>query len=427
MGIENSKSEKGRYKLLSIIGARPQIIKSAAISRAIRNHFGNYFEEIILHTGQHYDQNMSDVFFIEMEIPQPNYNLSVGSGSHGLQTAKMIQGIEEVLVQTKPDAVIVYGDTNSTMAGAIAASKLKIPVVHIEAGLRSFNKSMPEEINRIVCDHTSTMLFTPTRTGLKNLEREGLHCADGDDNIEMEGQEFSLDNPGVFHTGDVMFDNTLFFAELAEKKNPLNQIKINPLNKSAAGGSQSENITLKENEYILATIHRDSNTEDAYRMKSIFNALLDISEQYKRIIVMPLHPRTAKVLEERLGETVYNKVKNSNYIKVIPGVSFFEMITLEKNAEIIITDSGGVQKESYFLGKPCLILRPQTEWVEIVEKGAALLVDDDYDDIVKGYAKMLNKKIDFPPIFGDGRAAENILGILKNSMEHKLIMTSILG
>ena len=425
MGSDNTTKEKGRYKLLSIIGARPQIIKSAAISRAIRDHYSNYFEEIILHTGQHYDQNMSDVFFIEMEIPQPHYNLSVGSGSHGLQTAKMIQGIEEVLVATKPDAVIVYGDTNSTMAGAIAASKLKIPVVHIEAGLRSFNKSMPEEINRIVCDHTSTMLFTPTRTGLKNLEREGLHCSDGGDNIEMEGEEFSMDNPGVFHTGDVMFDNTLFFAELAEKKNPLSKFKLQQLNKPTS--AEKSNESLETNEYVLATIHRDSNTEDAYRMKSIFNALIDLSEQYEKIIVMPLHPRTAKVLEERLGDELYKKVLNSKFIKVVPGVSFFEMITLEKNAELIITDSGGVQKEAYFLGKPCLILRPQTEWVEIVEKGAALLVDDDYDDILKGYAKMRGRQINFPPIFGDGKAAENILGIIKNSMEHKLIMTAILG
>lgn len=424
MGIVNISNDKKKYKLLSIIGARPQIIKSAAISRAIRNHYSNCFEEIILHTGQHYDQNMSDVFFIEMEIPQPNYNLSVGSGSHGTQTAKMIQGIEEVILATQPDAVIVYGDTNSTMAGSIAASKLKVPVVHIEAGLRSFNKSMPEEINRIVSDHTSTMLFSPTRTGIKNLEKEGLFCSDGGDNIEMEGDEFSMDNPGVFHTGDVMFDNTLFFAEIAAKKNPLSKFNVEQINKTAS--AQNSNYILKENEYILATIHRDSNTENAYRLKSIFHALIDLSEKYQKIIIMPLHPRTAKVLEERLGEAMYKLVLNSNFIKIIPGVSFFEMITLEKNAELIITDSGGVQKEAYFLSKPSLILRPQTEWVEIVEKGAALLVDDDHDDIIKGYEKMRFKKIDFPPIFGDGKAAENILDILKKSMEHKLIMTSIL-
>lgn len=424
MGIVNISNDKKKYKLLSIIGARPQIIKSAAISRAIRNHYSNCFEEIILHTGQHYDQNMSDVFFIEMEIPQPNYNLSVGSGSHGTQTAKMIQGIEEVILATQPDAVIVYGDTNSTMAGSIAASKLKVPVVHIEAGLRSFNKSMPEEINRIVSDHTSTMLFSPTRTGIKNLEKEGLFCSDGGDNIEMEGDEFSMDNPGVFHTGDVMFDNTLFFAEIAAKKKPLSKFNVEQINKTAS--AQNSNYILKENEYILATIHRDSNTENAYRLKSIFHALIDLSEKYQKIIIMPLHPRTAKVLEERLGEAMYKLVLNSNFIKIIPGVSFFEMITLEKNAELIITDSGGVQKEAYFLSKPSLILRPQTEWVEIVEKGAALLVDDDYDDIIKGYEKMRFKKIDFPPIFGDGKAAENILDILKKSMEHKLIMTSIL-
>lgn len=422
--MEPGKS-KEKYKLLSIIGARPQIIKSAAISRAIRNRFNQNFEEIILHTGQHYDQNMSEVFFREMNIPEPHYNLNVGSGSHGVQTAKMIQGIEDVLQKTKPDAVIVYGDTNSTMAGAIAASKLKIPVVHIEAGLRSFNKSMPEEINRIVCDHTSTILFSPTRTGVKNLAREGLFCSDGNDNIEMDSVEFSMDNPGVFHTGDVMFDNTLYFAGIADKKVPLKEFKLNQLNNP--GATANKNEPLKEGHYILATIHRDSNTESAFRMKSIFNALIDLSENYERIIVMPLHPRTAKVLEDRIGPALYEKVKNSKFIKIIPGVSFFEMITLEKNAELIITDSGGVQKESYFLGKPCLILRPQTEWVEIVEKGAAILVDDDYEEIIKGYDKMRNRKIDFPPIFGDGNAAESILEILLNSMEHKLIMTNILG
>jgi UDP-GlcNAc3NAcA epimerase len=420
-----SKKSNGKYKLLSVIGARPQIIKAAAISRAIRHQFSNCFEEIILHTGQHYDQNMSEVFFEEMDIPKPHFNLGVGSGSHGLQTARMIQGIEEVLVETKPDAVIVYGDTNSTMAGSIAACKLKIPVVHIEAGLRSFNKSMPEEINRIVCDHTSTMLFTPTRTGLKNLAREGLLCADGDDNIEMHNEMFSMDNPGVFHTGDVMFDNTLFFAELADEKIPLKDFEINQLNYPE--GKPVKNVPLEKGEYILATIHRDSNTENSYRMQSIFKALVNLSETHKRLIIMPLHPRTEKVLRERLGEDLYSKVEKSEFIKVVPGVSFFEMITLEKNAELIITDSGGVQKESYFLGKPCLILRPQTEWVEIVEKGAALLVDDDYDDIIKGYEKMKTRKIEFPPIFGDGKAAESILEIIRNTMEHRLIMTSILG
>lgn len=422
--MEAGKSQKGKYKLLSVIGARPQIIKSAAISRAIRNKFADCFEEVILHTGQHYDQNMSDIFFKEMEIPLPHFNLGVGSGSHGVQTAKMIQGIEEVIAETKPDAVIVYGDTNSTLAGSIAASKLKVPVVHIEAGLRSFNKTMPEEINRIVSDHTSTMLFTPTHTGVRNLEREGFVCSDGSDNIEMECQEYSMDNPGVFHTGDVMFDNTLFFASVADKKNPLDGLKFEPFNKGAAAKA---NLPLKPGEYILATVHRDSNTEDDFRMKSIFHALYSISEKHKRVVVMPLHPRTAKVLEERLGKELYDRVINSPYMKIIPAVSFFEMITLEKNSEMIITDSGGVQKEAYFFSKPCLILRPQTEWVEIVDNGAAMLVDDDFADIVNGYEKMRTKRIEFPPIFGEGDAAENILEILRNSMEHKLIMTSILG
>jgi len=240
--------------LLTIIGARPQIIKAAALSRAIRNHFSNRITETIIHTGQHYDQNMSQVFFEEMEIPNPDINLNVGSDSHAKQTALMIEKLEEILIEKKPNYVILYGDTNSTLAGSVAASKLQIPIVHIEAGLRSFNKSMPEEINRIVCDHTSTLLFTPTKAGLDNLINEGY-------NVEAKSP-YTADNPGIFHCGDIMYDNSIYFAKIAEKKSDI---------------LQKHNLT--KGEFILGTIHRDNNTDDPKRLDAIFKALQSISSE----------------------------------------------------------------------------------------------------------------------------------------------------
>ena len=376
------------YTILTIVGARPQIIKAAAISRAIRNGFSGTIREVILHTGQHYDQNMSEIFFSELEIPRPNYNLNVGSGSHGVQTAKMIRGIEEILLNEAPSAVIVYGDTNSTLAGAVAAAKLHIPVIHIEAGLRSFNKSMPEEINRIMCDHSSTLLFSPTLAGIGNLVREGF---------KLDSEEpYTIDNPGVFHSGDVMYDNSLFFAELAAEQAPL----------SAYGKGR---LDLTPGSYVLATIHRDNNTDNSSRLNNIFRALLDISEKKGVDIVLPLHPRTAKMLNHNLETGLYRRLLASNMVAIMPPASFLEMITLEKNAVMIMTDSGGVQKEAFFFRKPALIFRPETEWVEIVQSGSAKLVDADYELICKGYEELLESERSYPPIFGDGRAADSIM------------------
>ena len=259
-----------QLKILTIIGARPQIIKSAALSRAIRSKFSDKLQEVIVHTGQHYDDNMSDVFFTELEISKPNYNLNVGSGSHGKQTAMMIGGIEEIILIEKPNCVVVYGDTNSTLAGALAASKIHIPVVHIEAGLRSYNKSMPEEINRIMCDHVSTLLFTPTKAGFNNLIKEGFNG-----NSEPP---YSIDNPKVFHCGDIMFDNSLYFSSVANKTTTI----------------LTEN-DLEADKYILATIHRNNNTDDAVRLNSLFNAINKIAKENKIKVVIPLHPRTAKL------------------------------------------------------------------------------------------------------------------------------------
>ncbi|MES2838582.1 MAG: UDP-N-acetylglucosamine 2-epimerase (non-hydrolyzing) [Bacteroidota bacterium] len=378
-------------KIVTIIGARPQIIKAAALSRAIKNNFSNQITEVIVHTGQHYDENMSQVFFDELGIPTPNYNLNVGSGSHGKQTAAMITGIEEILEKEKPNCIVLYGDTNSTLAGGIAASKIHVPVVHIEAGLRSKNKAMPEEVNRIMCDHVSTLLFSPTQVGYNNLIKEGFYT--------QLNQKATTDNPNIYHCGDIMFDNSLHFAEISETKTNL---------------LQKHNLTA--NGFILSTIHRNNNTDEPARLNAIFTALNTISEENKIKIVLPLHPRTAKLLEKNLTSDLYNKVQNNSNFIVIPPASFLEMIALEKNSKMIITDSGGVQKEAFFFKKPCVILRPETEWVELIECGSAILADADEKRIIDAYNKLINNNnLQYPSYFGDGKSAEFMCGqIIKN-------------
>lgn len=369
-------------KIVTVIGARPQIIKAAALSRAIKEHFKKEVNEIIVHTGQHYDDNMSQVFFDELGIPQPDYNLGVGSASHGVQTARMIEGIEEILLKEKPDYLVLYGDTNSTVAGAIAASKIHVPIVHIEAGLRSFNKSMPEEINRICCDHCSTLLFSPTATGFKNLIKEGFNP----DNK----RRFTIDNPGIYHCGDVMYDNSKYFANIADTKSQI-------LDKEGLRGTG----------YMLCTIHRDNNTDQPERLNAIFKALLKISEC--KMVVLPLHPRTSKLLNTNLENDLYDKITNNKNIKILPPASFLDMIVLERHAQMVVTDSGGVQKEAFFFQKPCLILRSETEWKEIVECGAAVITDADENKIIDSFNNFVeNPPHKFPEIFGDGKAAEFI-------------------
>jgi len=378
-------------KIITIIGARPQIIKAAAISRAIRNNFSDRINEIIVHTGQHYDINMSKIFFDELEIPKPDYNLNIGSASHGKQTALMIEGIEKILLIEKPHSIILYGDTNSTLAGAVAAAKIHIPVFHIEAGLRSFNKKMPEEINRIVCDHASTLLFSPTLTGFNNLIREGF---DPDTK-----PPYNIDNPRIYHCGDVMLDNSIYFSEIAEKKSGiLKQLNLSP------------------GKFILITIHRDNNTDNPERLNSIFSALKNIAESQNINIVLPIHPRTSKLLKNNLSTELYQAIKNNPLIKIISPVSFLDMIVLEKNTEMIFTDSGGVQKEAYFFHKPSIILRSETEWKEIVENKAAIFADADETRMLNAYEHFKkSSNIIFPPIFGDGKASEFICGeIVKN-------------
>ena len=370
-------------KILTVIGARPQIIKAAALSRAINNGFSDRIEEKILHTGQHYDANMSAVFFDEMGIPRPHFNLNTGSGKHGVQTAKMIAGIEEVLENETFDAIVLYGDTNSTIAGAVAASKLHLPIVHIEAGLRSFNMAMPEEINRIVCDNLSTVLFAPTQTAVDNLRREGF--------LSSKATFADGNRRHVFHSGDIMYDNSLYFARIADEKTDI-----------------LRRLGLEDEEFVLATIHRDNNTDNPERLTAIAEALLEITERgYK--IVLPLHPRTKKLLPQNLSEDDYRRISSNPDILIIPPVSFFEIIVLERHASLIMTDSGGLQKEAYFFRKPCLILRPETEWVEIVEQHAGIITDADKELIVRSFDEYIDTKPQFPPLFGDGHSAEFML------------------
>jgi len=381
-------------KILTIIGARPQIIKAAALSRAIKNSFSDKIQEKILHTGQHYDDNMSEVFFREMGIPSPNFNLQVGSGLHGKQTAKMITGIEEVLLSEKFDVLVVFGDTNSTLAGAIAAAKIHVPIVHIEAGLRSYNMAMPEELNRILCDQLATILFSPTETGIKNLEKEGFFTSTA---FFADGRKRT-----VVNSGDIMYDNSMYFAEIAKKKSDILQ-----------------RLDLKEFSYVLATIHRDNNTDNKERLSSIFEALLEIAEKDNIKVILPLHPRTAKLLSSNLKFEIWNRLSKQPLLQLIPPASFFEMIVLEKNAKLVMTDSGGVQKEAYYFKRPCVILRSETEWVEIIEQGAGKLADANKKQIISAYESLVKESPEFPNIFGNGHAAEKILSKIVDEFQVK--------
>lgn len=370
-------------KIVTIVGARPQFIKAGAVSRAIhRAHRAKrHIEEILVHTGQHYDTLMDKVFFEELELPKPSYHLGVGSGSHGKQTGLMLERVEGVLVKEKPDTVIVYGDTNSTLAGALAAAKLHIPIAHIEAGLRSYNRDMPEEINRIVTDHLSTFLFCPTDSAVRNLSKEG---------IKEGGMKI------VRNVGDVMYDSILHYSRLAEKKSTILQ-ELGFVNPQSA---------IRNPQYYLATLHRAENTDDPERLKSILNALEEIGQKHP--VILPLHPRTKKKMEVHF---LFPKFGN---IKFIDPVSYLDMLQLEKNAKAILTDSGGVQKEAYWLNIPCLTLREETEWVETIQSGWNRLVGIEAKKIVQG-VKNLEKRRPLKKgrdLFGKGRASEKIVQLL---------------
>jgi len=356
-------------KIVTIVGARPQFIKAAAVSREIARHPD--VTEIIVHTGQHFDKNMSDVFFEEMQIPTPRYHLNINSMNHGAMTGKMLEGIEPILLKEKPDFVMVYGDTNSTLAGALAAKKLHIRVVHVEAGLRSFNMQMPEEINRILTDRISDILCCPTDKAVENLKQEG----------------FEHFPSKVIKTGDVMQDASLYYNTFSADKSAI----INDLG-------------LAGQDFTLCTIHRAENTDDPERLSGIFAALHEISLEMK--VVLPLHPRTRKIAVT-LG--LIPELINSQLL-IVPPVGYFDMIELLKNTRIVLTDSGGVQKEAFFFLKPCVTLRDETEWVELVDKGFNALAGAGKDKITNACSEMKGKQFDFNvDMYGSGRASKNII------------------
>lgn len=361
-------------KIITIVGARPQFVKASAISRVILNNFKNKIEEIIVHTGQHYDENMSFSFFDELKIPKPKYNLEISGGKHGYMTGRMIEAIEKILIIEEPDWVLLYGDTNSTLAGAISASKLNIPIIHIEAGLRSFNIKMPEEINRILTDRVSSLLFCPTTSAVSNLRNEGIL-------------------KGVYNVGDVMYDVALFYEKLSK-----NTSKV------------KRKINLKEQDkFVLATVHRAENTDNPDKLKEILIALAEISKNNP--LVFPIHPRTMKLI----NDYKFNRLLEN--IIVLPPLTFLEMIDLEKSSSLIITDSGGVQKEAFFYETRCLTIRDETEWIETIESGANKLVSANSNSIVKEARLILNSnnKVHFKDKpYGDGNAALSILNIIIN-------------
>ena len=358
-------------KIITIVGARPQFIKAAALSRIIQEKHAGAVHEIIVHTGQHYDENMSQVFFDELDIPRPGYNLEISGGNHGVMTGRMLEGIETVLLKEKPDWVLIYGDTNSTLAGAIAAAKLHIPVAHVEAGLRSFNMRMPEEVNRILSDRVSSLLFCPTQTAVDNLRNEGI-------------------SQGVHNVGDVMFDVALFYKSRAkETSNALSRLALN------------------NKDFALATCHRAENTDDPKRLKSILSALKSIAKQMP--VVLPLHPRTRKLIAD------YDLAAYLELLTIVEPLPFLDMVALEQSARLILTDSGGVQKEAFFYGVPCITMRDETEWVETVDLGWNNLVGADTDLICKAADKALAQlpRYTHSSPYGDGHAAEKIVsGVL---------------
>jgi UDP-GlcNAc3NAcA epimerase len=355
-------------KVLSIVGARPQFIKAAPLSRLLRSANGT--TEVLVHTGQHYDENMSEVFFRDLDIPEPEYHLGIGSANQGAQTGRMLEAVEGVLLKEQPEWVLVYGDTNSTLAGALAAVKLHIPVAHVEAGLRSFNQHMPEEINRVLTDHCASLLFTPTEAAVKNLRSESI-CREW-----------------IHLVGDVMYDVALHYAQKAEQVS-----------------SVLQRLGVKPKAYLLATVHRAENTDDPIRLEAIFRALREVSEDLP--VVLPLHPRTRGALN-RLGLGT-----NWGGVKVVDPVSYLEMVALEKDARIVATDSGGVQKEAFFYGVPCVTLRTETEWVELVELGwNRLAAPTSPQAVLDGIRAALDSRGQEAAPYGQGDAARRIVAIL---------------
>ena len=359
-------------KIITIVGARPQFIKAAAVSRVIKNEYDSEINETLVHTGQHFDSNMSNIFFDQLDIPKPKYNLEISGGSHGLMTGRMLEAVEKVILLEMPDYILVYGDTNSTLSGAIAASKLHIPIAHVESGLRSYNMKMPEEINRIITDRISSLLLCPTKKAVENLNREGI----------LEG---------VYNTGDVMYDAAIFYGKQVAKKSTI-----------------LESLNIKGCEYVLSTCHRAENTDDPIRLKEILSALVEVSLKTK--VVLPMHPRTKKLIQE------YGLKKLTKSLLITEPLDYIDMTSLERSAKMIFTDSGGVQKEAYFYGVPCITMREETEWIETVTMGWNKVVGANQNQILEAYKSFLS----FPPKnanekpYGDGKAANKVVNHILN-------------
>ncbi len=351
-------------KILTVIGARPQFIKAATISRVIAQYHSDKIKELILHTGQHYDQNMSDIFFDEMNIPKPDFHLNIGGSTHGEMTGSMLTELEKIMLQEKPNLVLIYGDTNSTLAAALSAAKLHIPVAHVEAGMRSHNKKMPEEINRVLSDHVSTLLFCPTEVSANNLKKESI-----EDNIYI--------------VGDVMYDAVLFYNKNS-KPSPI--------------------VSDIEPGFYLATCHRQENTDSKENLVQIFKALTELSK--KKNVVLPLHPRTKKYIEKYGIDT--------SGLTLIPPVGYFDILNLLKKASMVLTDSGGLQKEAYYFKKPVIILREETEWTELVDNQVGILSGANYEKIISSELELSNLT-SFPKnLYGDGNSAKLIMEHIKS-------------
>ena len=438
-------------KICTIVGARPQFIKAAAVSRAIAAHNRQTsnieprtLNEVILHTGQHYDDGMSAVFFRELEIPEPKYNLAIGSGAHGAQTGQMLAAIEKVLIEEKPDWVLIYGDTNSTLAGALAAAKLHIPIAHVEAGLRSFNRRMPEEINRVVADQLSTLLLCPSQVAVDNLAAEGIGgkgdrmsavidepppalraTSAGGGQKESSPVNLEQSSPveprtlNIEHSSPV--EHRTLNIEQATSVVITGDVMADALQFAATKASAQSNILarlgLQPQRYILATVHRAENTDDPKRLRNIMAALSELAE--REPVILPLHPRTRKILERtsNLEPSTLNveprtlNIERPSSLRIIDPLGYFDIIALEKSARMLLTDSGGMQKEAYWLKVPCITLRDETEWVETVESGWNILTGADSDRIVTA-VQNFKAPATHPPLYGDGQAAEKILSIL---------------
>lgn len=380
------------YRILTIIGTRPQSIKTAAVSHVLQKEHGDALQERILYTGQHYDHNLFRVFFEELGIPEPFENIGVGEGGAGERTARMIQGIGSSIQREKPDLILLYGDTDSTLAGAMAASKLHVPIAHVEAGLRSFRKTMPEEINRVLSDHVSTILFAPTPTAVGNLVRESFS-----DELPADP---SIDRPAVHRSGDVMYDNALRFGPIAERNSDV-----------------LERFGIEEGN-VLVTFHRAENSQEPKRLEGILKGVRDLLERSDRKSIIPLHPGTRKAISERVDAGSWEAFKEDPAVRICDPLPYLDMVRLQRNASLIVTDSGGLQKEAFFHGKPCMVLRDETEWTELVDQGHAVLVGADPERIAEGEHAFPEKRDrDLSELFGDGRAGSYICRTLRAFLE----------